>query len=576
MSLKCNTCGTSLCERLPLLSFDASVLPHHDLLTSNDQPRQQDIQTIENCIQDHEFRASEIEKLLKDIKQAYQFVDSRRKAHTKLAKAYKGTLSAIRKFPAELLEEIFLLCVRSCSDAMSPLEPPWVFGKVCRRWRSVVLSAPQLWSVIPPLNIWTGTGIGMSSNNDYLKLLSTSLRLSRTFPLCFELSLQGSNPESVCPVLNVISPHMNHCQSLKIFTTAGYLPLLDQTFRGTSCGMRSLTIGLQGTSDAFADYQSLSTFQLSPNIRDLRFSGPWLSQSHLAGSPLMHSWLRIPWSNLTSFVGDNLQVQYVTDLLHHAPSLVECSFTSLIAFGTSHFTAVDHSSLYSFGVSGSSTGDGVLSSGFWDHLTLPSLATLSIPLTSGVTVGSITSFFVRSSCSLSTLKFTGVALNDMTPLLASLTKAPLTNLILEFDWETSIDAVHLDFLIGQPLGGRLPFLPHLQHISTVYPYHLDSESQPSSRSFTSLNRLIESRLHMARTLGAKPLETVTLRCADLQAARGIFNELEGWSDNSPQHGQVTYTKISDWFQALQNTLECTQSTLPKNKVNSIFIYLIAC
>ena len=342
MSLKCSTCGTSLHE-LPLLSFGTSVLPHHDLLISNDQPRQQDIQIIEDCIQDHEFRTSEIEKLLKDIEQAYQFVDSRRKAHTKLAEAYKGTLSAIRKFPSELLEEIFLLCVRSCSNVMSPRGPPWVFGKVCRRWRSVALSAPQLWSVIPLLDDRTGTGVGMSNDNSYLKLLSTSLRLSRTFPLCFELSF-GPNAEPVCPVLNVISPHMNHCQSLKISTTAGYLPLLDQAFRGTSCGMRSLTICLNGTSDDFADYQSFSTFQFSPNIRDLRFDGP---SSSFKSSPLLHSWLRIPWSNLTSFVGHELQVQYVTDLLHHAPSLVECSFTKLNAFGTSHFTTVDHGNLRS-------------------------------------------------------------------------------------------------------------------------------------------------------------------------------------------------------------------------------------
>jgi hypothetical protein len=165
----------------------------------------------------------------------------------------------------------------------------------------------------------------------------------------------------------------------------------------------------------------------------------------------------------------------------------------------------------------------------------------------------------------------------MIPLLASLTKAPLTNLIFEFDWETSIDAIHLDFLIRRPLGGKLPFLPYLQHISMTCPYSLDSGSQLSSGSFTSLNLLIESRLHLARTLGTKPLETVTLRCAKLQEARGIFNELEGWTDNlnSPHHGQVTYSKVSDWLGVLQNTLEC-QSTLLENKVTSIFICLIAC
>ncbi|EDR15380.1 uncharacterized protein LACBIDRAFT_321163 [Laccaria bicolor S238N-H82] len=488
--LKCSTCGSSLHE-LPLLSFDASATPpHHDLLTANDQPRQQDVQTIENCVQDHESKASELDKLLKDIKQACQLVDSRRQAHIKLAEAYKGTLSAIRKFPAELLEEIFLLCVRSCPDAISPRGPPWVLGKVCRRWRSIVI---------------------------YLKRLSTSLRLSRTFPLRFELFLR-SIAKPVCPVLDVISPHMNHCQSLKITTTADNLPLLDQAFRGTSCSMRSLAISLLGTSDTFSDYQSLSTFQRSLNIRDLRFHGPGFSRSHLTSSPFMHSWLRIPWGNLTSFVGGHLQVQFLGSLN-----------AAVLGY------AVDTPSSWSYS-----------------------------------RVHYI--FFCKILLLALHPKVYRGALNDMVPLLASLAKAPLTNLILDFDWETSLDVIHLDFLIGQPLG-ELPFLPHLQHITMSYP---DSEPQPSSRSF---NRLIECRLHLSRTLGTKPLETVTLRCADLRTARAIFNDLEGWQDNSLRHGQVPYTKISDWLRVFRKTLG-RQPTLLENKretrLHEVFLEIEQC
>ena len=149
-----STSATCLCD-IPHLPFDTSVLLHRDLITSNEHVPPGIVQSIHACMQEHDLKVSQLDKLLDTIEKARELVISRRAEHANLAKAYRDVLSPLRDFPAELLEQIFLLCVRSVRDTLSSHNPPWVFGKVCRRWRSVALSSPRLWNVIPALSSGT-------------------------------------------------------------------------------------------------------------------------------------------------------------------------------------------------------------------------------------------------------------------------------------------------------------------------------------------------------------------------------------------------------------------------------------
>ncbi|KAJ7649910.1 hypothetical protein FB45DRAFT_997123 [Roridomyces roridus] len=55
-------------------------------------------------------------------------------------------MSSLRRFPNEMLSEIFLRCV----DAAATFDPVhnagWALARVCQRWRSVALTTPDLWS----------------------------------------------------------------------------------------------------------------------------------------------------------------------------------------------------------------------------------------------------------------------------------------------------------------------------------------------------------------------------------------------------------------------------------------------
>ncbi|KAF8908385.1 hypothetical protein CPB85DRAFT_790817 [Mucidula mucida] len=61
-------------------------------------------------------------------------------------KAYTCVLAPARRLPTEILQVIFRFAVGKSFDALSVVRGPWALGKVCRRWRRIALSTPELWS----------------------------------------------------------------------------------------------------------------------------------------------------------------------------------------------------------------------------------------------------------------------------------------------------------------------------------------------------------------------------------------------------------------------------------------------
>ncbi|TDL21631.1 hypothetical protein BD410DRAFT_286145 [Rickenella mellea] len=97
----------------------------------------------------------------------------------------------INELPVELLAEIFLFCLPTCTfTTTSRHVAPILFGRVCRVWRSVSLNTPQLWA-----KVTLGRGKWYYSTDPPLGWItefeSTGihewLRRSGNFPLSFEI-----------------------------------------------------------------------------------------------------------------------------------------------------------------------------------------------------------------------------------------------------------------------------------------------------------------------------------------------------------------------------------------------------
>ncbi|KAK0466624.1 hypothetical protein IW261DRAFT_1317008, partial [Armillaria novae-zelandiae] len=55
------------------------------------------------------------------------------------------------RLPPEVLTEIFIQCWSFCGRMGPPLNPsavPWKLMPLCRKWRSVAIATPKIWSII--------------------------------------------------------------------------------------------------------------------------------------------------------------------------------------------------------------------------------------------------------------------------------------------------------------------------------------------------------------------------------------------------------------------------------------------
>ncbi|KAK0222176.1 hypothetical protein IW262DRAFT_965030 [Armillaria fumosa] len=107
---------------------------------------------------------------------------------------HKGYISAIRRFPREILCEIFCHILDMCSmmappngealNIFSHKQYPWVLGRVCSEWRMVSIGLPPLWSRV---NL-QGHMILLSRNPE--KMLTTCLERSGKHSLEIVIALR--------------------------------------------------------------------------------------------------------------------------------------------------------------------------------------------------------------------------------------------------------------------------------------------------------------------------------------------------------------------------------------------------
>jgi hypothetical protein len=66
---------------------------------------------------------------------------------SKFVENHRALLSGVRRLPPELLQQIFWYCLPTDRNAvMSSDEGPILLGRICKLWRDISLSTPQLWT----------------------------------------------------------------------------------------------------------------------------------------------------------------------------------------------------------------------------------------------------------------------------------------------------------------------------------------------------------------------------------------------------------------------------------------------
>ncbi|KAK7056342.1 hypothetical protein VNI00_002896 [Paramarasmius palmivorus] len=246
---------------------------------------------------------SRIATLEHNITESLKGIDVMQEEQSRLtdyARIYQNILHPIRSLPADVLREIFLVCLEcKGSDIMNPALdipknvldprlPPWNLSQVCRAWRRITLETPLLWTVLRLAITKTGSSKRRSSA---ARLLTTFLSRSRNLPLSVDLS--SSQPVgSDNLLLFTLCSHSYRWERLRVT----FVPMTGDLVEGMTSLVKSEVPILHSlyfdVQASFGRQRIVDAFEDAPNLRNITVPG--LSPSLLAN-------IRVPWPQLTQF-----------------------------------------------------------------------------------------------------------------------------------------------------------------------------------------------------------------------------------------------------------------------------------
>ncbi|KAJ6511082.1 hypothetical protein C8R45DRAFT_1207823 [Mycena sanguinolenta] len=415
----------------------------------------------------------------------------------------RGALSLFRRFPAELLGEIFELSVNAegiqrwdPTSIADPKRSPMRLGHVCSQWRMIAHNLPRLWNM-PFFRSTTVAG------PDKASVIQSLMDRSRSLPLS----------------LSVLTPHFfwephrfedgnlrffeilwtSHLRfkSLTLGLTVDHVSRLPSLFAPHQLPiLEFLTVSIEGANrDPVNIGGILNSLQHSPALHsfDLYFDES-TSTTPIAASTF-------PWSQLTHFrINMGITVAEVRDILARCPQLesIRVSLGSFPGETQSSWrpNILRHVREVCFAVPNVDAS----SEAFFDAFSFPNLERLSIDV--GVlSPNAFLAFYTRSSFrlrylhlerlddllvdqlfpflqtqpTLDTLRLVNCRLCDEPELFRLFTRQPQPSrralnlpvlrtleIQLSFDWEGTVVADMAEFLYEQR-GEQSPF-PSLEHV----------------------------------------------------------------------------------------------------------------
>ncbi|KAF9065068.1 hypothetical protein BDP27DRAFT_1425134 [Rhodocollybia butyracea] len=239
--------------------------------------------------------------------------------------ALRVELSPIRRIPLEILSEIFVHCLpvprRTGFSVATPSKAPLLLSQICRRWRSVAISIPKLWS---SLSI-------QIKDRCYpnISLVQTFLDRSLLHPFSFRLkeSLVSNTDLSLTPaVFELLLKAYHRWQDVEIRYSDWRIDdtSLLKIPASPPSTLESLTLERAYWSSNLLG--SIRTLLSAPGLRKISWSG--LLQPHSNPADIMPLELLREFS-LPDPCNLLTKTQFMRNL-HRAPQLVSCTMTVLL------------------------------------------------------------------------------------------------------------------------------------------------------------------------------------------------------------------------------------------------------
>ncbi|KAL0950513.1 hypothetical protein HGRIS_007322 [Hohenbuehelia grisea] len=457
-----------------LSSLDTPEFPH--LLTNNAPPNPQNAsilrQELSAASKDLEAIDIEVPQLLAALKALH----TRRTHLAGYVKRYQSVISPIRRLPAEILSEIFLLCRKGQrANILDTTQFPWPLTRVCSAWRSVAISTPGLWNTIAPEPI-PKTAAGSK------ELVNRFIYRSRNAPLSVRLTsacMQRAFRSSLERIIST-SPRWTEF-TLSIDFSQG-MPCNLRQLRGSLQSLEQLTIEGKGADGNVGLQNTVDVFWVAPmlkrvTIREVsltHFQIPWIQITHLD--------YRNKTPTFSEEIDENEPDIYTFDVLRNVPQLTELHYNSL-AVETDDMEPVVLPSLRALHIFNDST--------FANCITAPSLRSLHIVSEDDgvpfIDINDLIPMLSRSRASLKTLvvRKTETESLDGDDILALLQHTPT---LQQLDVK-GLDDLDEDFFLALEMNPAItpPLVPDLKSITISSQYH------SSSAVANNLLQFLESR-----------------------------------------------------------------------------------
>ncbi|KAG7096018.1 hypothetical protein E1B28_006701 [Marasmius oreades] len=192
---------------------------------------------------------------------------------------------------------------------------PWAISRVCRKWRTISVTFPQLWS---HFSLMTGD---LNSNTDGIPALTTWLSFSGTSNLSFFIEPDGicNNPNR-SRLFELLAEHADRWDKIEFYnsTPAFWSMLHTANARSRLGSLTSIAIHSEEANLAddafFGDPTFYQVFLDAPQLHIL------INRNHLPVGGL-----EFPWGQLTEYEGSHrLRVDEHLDLLRLTPNIQKC------------------------------------------------------------------------------------------------------------------------------------------------------------------------------------------------------------------------------------------------------------
>ena len=251
------------------LVFPATPFPH--LLRSNIIPSPLELSAVSKAIFDAEALRSSLNSQLIERKASANLVwkaitKQKIQRLEKFIASHKGIVSAIRRIPPEIIQDIFQWLSAILRQEAQFEQPEWAlpfaYSQICSSWRGSALSVHSLWSLFPKIRK-PKSRVG---NELQLKYMTELLHRSRESPIQFFFDAGFWN-RGPYPVADLLIQSSGRWQIINIHGSArAYF----HKIRGRIPNLESLAISVpifDGSSDV------LDMFQMAPKLRQVQLAG---------------------------------------------------------------------------------------------------------------------------------------------------------------------------------------------------------------------------------------------------------------------------------------------------------------